>query len=251
MENTMRLLRKALLALAWFALAAGPSLAAEPRLVFASDCTFPPMEMVDANKQLVGFDIDMIQAVARAGGFQAVVKNTAWDGIFAGLAAGDYDAVVSSVTITPERSRALAFSTPYLDAGQVLIVRRDLSGLTALTQFGGKQVGAQIGTTGALEVAKHRTITLKSYDEAGLAVEDLYVGRIDAVVLDSPTARNYVLRNDKYKSRLKIVGQPFTDEHYGVAVKKGNQKALELINRGLDSIRKDGTLARLIHKWLD
>ena len=82
-------------------------------------------------------------------------------------------------------------------------------------------------------------------------MEDLYVGRIDAVVLDTPTARNYVLRNERYKSRLKIVGKPFTDEHYGIAVKKGNQKALDLINRGLDIIQKDGTLTRLVHKWMD
>ena len=247
----MNLLQKALLAATTFAIAALPLLAAPPRLVFGSDCTFPPMEMVDAHKQIVGFDIDMIQAVAKAAGFEAVVKNTAWDGIFAGLAAGDFDAVLSSVTITPERSRTLAFSRPYLDAGQVRIVRQDLNGLTDLSQFGGKKVGAQIGTTGALEVAKFKAITLKSYDEAGLAVEDLYVGRIDAVVLDTPTARNYVLRNERYKSRLKIVGKPFTDEHYGIAVKKGNQKALDLINRGLDIIQKDGTLTRLVHKWMD
>ena len=247
----MSWLQKARLVLATFALAALPVLAAQPRLVFGSDCTFPPMEMVDANKQIVGFDIDMIQAVAKAAGFEAVVRNTAWDGIFAGLAAGDFDAVLSSVTITAERSRSLAFSSPYLDAGQVIIVNKDLSGPTVLSQFGGKKVGAQIGTTGALEVAKFKTILLKSYDEAGLAVEDLYVGRIDGVVLDSPTARNYVLRNEKYKSKLKIVGKPFTDEHYGIAVKKGNQKALELINRGLEIIKKDGTLAKLVHKWLD
>lgn len=247
----MKLFQKTLLAVATFAIAAMPTLAAQPRLVFGSDCTFPPMEMVDANKKIVGFDIDMIQAVAKAAGFEAVVKNTAWDGIFAGLAAGDFDAVLSSVTITAERSRTLAFSSPYLDAGQVLIVHKDLSGLTVLSQFGGKKVGAQIGTTGALEVAKFRTILLKSYDEAGLAVEDLYVGRIDAVVLDTPTARNYALRNDRYKSKLKIVGNPFTDEHYGIAVKKGNQKALEMINRGLEIIKKDGTLAKLVHKWLD
>jgi polar amino acid transport system substrate-binding protein len=250
-EKIMKWLQKAFLAVVAFVLAAAPILAAQPRLVFGSDCTFPPMEMVDANKQIVGFDIDMIQAVAKAAGFEAVVKNTAWDGIFSGLAAGDYDAIISSVTITPERARALAFSNPYLDAGQVIIVHKDLSGATALTQFGGKKVGAQIGTTGALEVAKVKGILAKSYDEAGLAVEDLFVGRIDAVVLDSPTARNYVLRNDRYKTKLKIVGQPFTDEHYGIAVKKGNQKALELINRGLDIIKKDGTLAKLVHKWLD
>jgi polar amino acid transport system substrate-binding protein len=249
----MKWLQKAFLVVAAFVLAAVPVLAAQPRLVFASDCTFPPMEMVDANKRVVGFDIDLIQAVAKAAGFEAVVKNTAWDGIFAGLAAGDYDAVISSVTITPERARALAFSNPYLDAGQVLIVHKDLGGATVLSQFSGKKVGAQIGTTGALEVAKAKAkgIQAKSYDEAGLAVEDLFVGRLDAVVLDSPTARNYVLRNDRYKTKLKIVGQPFTDEHYGIAVKKGNLKALELINRGLEIIKKDGTLAKLVHKWLD
>ena len=79
----MNLLQKALLAATTFAIAALPLLAAPPRLVFGSDCTFPPMEMVDAHKQIVGFDIDMIQAVAKAAGFEAVVKNTAWDGIFA------------------------------------------------------------------------------------------------------------------------------------------------------------------------
>jgi polar amino acid transport system substrate-binding protein len=120
-----------------------------------------------------------------------------------------------------------------------------------LAQLGGKKVGAQIGTTGAIEVARTRGLAPKTYDEAGLAVEDLAIGRLDAVVLDSPTARNYVLRNDAYRTRLKIVGAPFTDEHYGVAVRKGNAQALELINRGLEAIRKNGTLDALKHKWLD
>jgi ABC-type amino acid transport substrate-binding protein len=82
-------------------------------------------------------------------------------------------------------------------------------------------------------------------------VEDLYVGRIDAVVVDSPTAKSYVLQNARYKGKLKIVGDLFTDEHYGIALKKGNTKALAMINRGLEIIKKDGTLAKLAHKWLD
>ncbi|MDR3673233.1 MAG: basic amino acid ABC transporter substrate-binding protein [Holophaga sp.] len=247
----MKLMQKAILAVAALALAAMPALAAQPRLVFGSDCTFPPMEMLDANKQIIGFDVDMIRAVGKAAGFEAVVKNTSWDGIFAGLSAGDYDAVLSSVTITEERKRTMDFSIPYVEAGQVLIVNKTVNGVTLLSQFGGHQVGAQIGTTGAIEVAKYKNIKLKSYDEAGLAVEDLFVGRIDAVVLDSPTARTYVLQNPRYKTKLKIVGSPFTDEHYGIALKKGNTKALAMINRGLEIIKKDGTLARIAHKWLD
>ena len=247
----MRMFHKALLAIAAVAIATLPVLAAQPKLVFGSDCTYPPMEMLDANKQIVGFDIDMIHAVAKAAGFEAVVKNTAWDGIFAGLTAGDYDAVLSAVTITEERGRTMDFSDPYVDAGQVIIVNKDLNGLTLLSQFGGRKVGAQIGTTGAIEVQKYKSIKLKSYDEAGLAVEDLYVGRIDAVVVDSPTAKTYVLQNARYKNKLKIVGDLFTDEHYGIALKKGNQKALDMINRGLAIIKKDGTLAKIAHKWLD
>jgi polar amino acid transport system substrate-binding protein len=247
----MKMLQKALLAVATLAIAAMPALAAQPKLVFGSDCTYPPMEMLDKDKKIVGFDIDMIQAVAKAGGFEAVVKNVAWDGIFAGLTAGDYDAVLSAVTITEERERTMDFSNPYVDAGQVLIVNKNLNGLTLLSQFGGRKVGAQIGTTGAIEVMKFKNIKLKSYDEAGLAVEDLYVGRIDAVVVDSPTAKSYVLQNARYKGKLKIVGDLFTDEHYGIALKKGNTKALAMINRGLEIIKKDGTLAKLAHKWLD
>jgi polar amino acid transport system substrate-binding protein len=247
----MKLFQKALLALATLAIAAAPAMAAMPKIVFGSDCTYPPMEMLDKDKKIVGFDIDMIQAVAKAAGFEAVVKNTAWDGIFAGLTAGDYDAVLSAVTITEERSRTMDFSDPYVDAGQVLIVNKSVNGMTTLAQFGGHKVGAQIGTTGAIEVMKFKNIKLKNYDEAGLAVEDLYVGRIDAVVVDSPTAKSYVLQNARYKDKLKIVGEPFTDEHYGVAFKKGNAKQLEMVNRGLAIIKKDGTLAKIAHKWLD
>jgi polar amino acid transport system substrate-binding protein len=226
-----------------------PALAAGPKLTFGSDCTFPPMEFLDANKNIVGFDIDLINAVAKAGGFEAVVKNTAWDGIFAGLAAGDYDAVLSSVTITDERKQTMDFSKPYVNAGQVIITPKSYNGPADLKSFAGKLVGAQIGTTGAIEVAKFKDIQMKTYDEEGLAVEDLAIGRINAVVMDSPTAASYVLQNDKYKAKLKIVGKPFTTEEYGIAVKKGNAQALDMINKGLDVVIKDGTIAKLSKKW--
>jgi len=246
----MRIYQKALMALATLAITAMPALAQQPKLVFGSDATYPPMEFLDANKNIVGFDIDLIQAVAKAGGFEAVVKNTAWDGIFAGLSAGDYDGVLSSVTITAERAQTMDFSAPYVNAGQVIIVNKKNKNLNDLKLLGGKTVGVQIGTTGAIEVAKFKNITMKTYDEAGLAVEDLFIGRTDAVVIDSPTAASYVLQNDKYKATLLIAGKPFTTEEYGIAVKKGNTKALAMINKGLAAVIKDGTVAKLKAKWL-
>lgn len=243
---------KSLFVVAVLALSVLPALAQNlPKIVFGSDCTFPPMEFVNANKQIAGFDIDLINAVAKAGGFQAIVKNTAWDGIFAGLEAGDYDAVLSSVTITDERKRVMNFSIPYVNAGQVLIVRKDNNEVTSLDQLAGKKVGAQIGTTGAIEVAKRPDIHLKTYDEIGLAVDDLVIGRLEGVVVDSPTAASYVLQNPTYKAKLKIVGKPFTSEFYGIAVKKGDAKDLELINKGLKAVIDDGTRDALVKKWLE
>jgi len=223
------------------------------KIVLASDCTFPPMEMVDANKNIVGFDIDMINAAAKAGGFTVEVRNTAWDGIFAGLENGKYDAVLSSVTITDERKKTMDFSIPYINAGQILTVRADEGTVASLTDLKGKKVGAQIGTTGAFEIDKVKDankITEKTYDEIGLAFEDLANGRIDGVVVDNPTAASYALQNDKYKGKLKTVGTPFTEEYYGIAVKKGNQKVLDLINAGLKKVMDSGENKQIQDKWL-
>lgn len=221
-----------------------------PVITFGSDATWPPMEYVNTDKEIVGFDIDLINAVAEAAGFEARVQNTAWDGIFAGLANGDYDAVISSVTITEERRRTMDFSTPYINAGQVLIVRQDTTGVSSLNDLVGEQVGAQIGTTGAFEIEKVAGVELRTYDEIGLAVEDLANGRIAGAVADSPIAADYALQNDNYKGTLKIVGDPFTEEFFGVAVAKGNTEVLDMINQGLEVVLNDGTVEELKDKWL-
>jgi polar amino acid transport system substrate-binding protein len=219
-------------------------------IVVATDATWPPMEMVDENKNIVGFDIDLMNAAAKAAGFQVEFKNTAWDGIFTGLEAGKYDAVMSSVTITDERKQTMDFSIPYINAGQILVVPAATTGVTKLSDLVGKTVGAQIGTTGAMEIDKVPGVNKKEYDEIGLAFADLVNGRINAVVCDTPVAAQFALQAADYKGKLKIVGQPMTEELYGVAVKKGNTKVLDLINKGLRKVIDDGTEKSLEAKWL-
>ena len=198
------MVKKALIAFVAVALLAGiPFLglakqkaASGKKLVIATDATWPPMEYVDENtKEIVGFDIDFMKAVAETGGFGVEFKNTAWDGIFAGLATDKYDAIISSVTITEERKKEMDFSKPYVNAGQLLVVQKNMKGVAALADLKGKTAGAQIGTTGAFEIEKVKGVTLKSYDEIGLAFEDLVNGRIAAVVCDTPVAANYALQN--------------------------------------------------------
>jgi polar amino acid transport system substrate-binding protein len=224
--------------------------AAKKTIVVATDSTWPPMEFVNEQKQIVGYDIDLMNAVAQAAGFAVEFKSAAWDGIFAGIAADKYDAIISSVTITDERKKEMDFSDPYINAGQILVVKSDSKGVELLKDLAGKTVGAQIGTTGAFEVEKVKTVTLKTYDEVGLAFEDLYNGRIQAVVCDTPVAAQYALQNDKYKASLKIVGKPFTDEYYGIVVKKGNKALLDLINAGLKKVKDSGKVAEIEKKWL-
>jgi polar amino acid transport system substrate-binding protein len=220
-------------------------------IVIATDATWPPMEFVDASsKKIVGFDIDLMAEIAKAGGFTYTFKNTAWDGIFAGLSAGKYDAVMSSVTITEDRKKEMDFSKPYINAGQILVVPNATKGVKVLADLKGKTVGAQIGTTGSFEVEKVEGLKLKAYDEIGLAFEDLMNGRIDGVVADTPVAADFALQNESYKGKLKIVGDSFTDEYYGIAVKKGNTKVLEAINRGIDKVVGSAAYDKVEDKWL-
>jgi polar amino acid transport system substrate-binding protein len=223
------------------------------KITIATDATFPPMEMMDTSKNIVGLDVDLMNAAAKAGSFTVEFKNTAWDGIFAGLDNGKYDAVMSSVTITDERKNTMDFTMPYINAGQILTVRADVTGVETLADLKGKTVGAQIGTTGAFAIDKVKAankINEKTYDEIGLAFEDLVNGRIDGVVVDNPTAVNYALQNDKYKGKLKTVGVPFTEEYYGVAVKKGNAKVLAALNAGLKKLLDSGANKAIEDKWL-
>ncbi|TFH04395.1 MAG: basic amino acid ABC transporter substrate-binding protein [Spirochaetales bacterium] len=219
------------------------------KIVVATDATWPPMEFLNSNKEIIGYDIDLMVAVAAAAGIEVEFRNTAWDGIFAGLANNDYDAVISSVTITDERKGTMDFSDPYINAGQVLIVSQSKTGVTTLADLKGETVGAQIGTTGAFAVTD-AGIDLATYDELGLAIEDLANGRIAGVVADTPIAADYVLQNERYKSTLMIVGEPFTDEYYGVAVKKGNSELLDLINKGLAEVLAENLSDQLADKWL-
>ena len=224
--------------------------AKKENFVIATDATWPPMEFIDENKEIIGFDIDLLKAVAKEGGFTVEFKNTAWDGIFVGLAAGKYDVIISSVTILDERKKTMDFSDPYINAGQVLIVQSGLGGVTNIAGLKGKSVGAQIGTTGAFEVEKVSDVTLKTYDELGLAIEDLVNGRIAGVVADTPIAADFVLQNENYKGKMKIVGEPFTSELYGIAVKKGNKELLDKINAGLKKVIDSGEIEKLKDKWL-
>ncbi len=220
-------------------------------IIFASDATWPPLEFVGAEKQMTGFAIDYMTAAGKEAGFTPEFKAVAWDGIFAGLAANKYDAICSSVSITEERKNTMDFSEPYFKVRQALVVPV-ASNAKSFADMKGKTVGAQISTTGHLALKKADGVKDKSYDEVGLAIEDLFNGRIDAVVCDDPVAAQYALQTEKYKGKLKIafIIETGEDEFYGIAVKKGDKETLALINKGIDAVKAKGIDKELLKKWI-
>lgn len=221
---------------------------ASNKIRVATDATWPPFEFVnDKTKEIEGFDIDLFKAIAEKEGLQIEFINVGFDPLLAGMARGTYDAAISSITITEERKKDMLFSDPYYSAGQVVVVRKDNTTITGKDTVSGT-VGAQIGTTGAMEVEKIKAATLKTYDDIGLAFQDLINGQINAVIVDNWLALGYVAKNP---NTLKTVGDMFTSENYGIAVAKGKKDLLAKINSGLAKVKSEGLIETLSKKWLE
>ena len=221
------------------------------KYVVATDCTFPPMEYLDDQKQPVGFDPAIIKEIAKASGFEVDVQNIAWDGIFAGVAAGKYEIVASGVSITPERQKAFDLSDPYYDVYPTIITMAG-SSIKKPSDLNGKKVGGQIGTTGLVETlpkAKSKAI-VKTYDEVGLALEDLAKGNIDAVICDDPVAKFYANKKQEYAGKLKVAFITDDVEFYGFAVRKSDTDLVKKLNEGIKAVKEKGIDKQVVEKWI-
>ena len=218
------------------------------KIKVATDATWPPFETVDEeSKEMVGLDIDLMKAIAANQNMDIEFINVAFDPLLAGVAQCQYDAAISSITITDDRKKSMAFSDPYFAAGQIVTVRKDNAEIKGKDTLTGKRAGAQLGTTGALEIEKMPDVTFKNYDTIDLAFQDLINGQVDAVIADNPLAMGFVGKNP---DKLKMVGDVFTSESYGIAVCNKKTDLLNSINKGLADVKADGTMDKLTEKWI-
>ncbi|MBD0370726.1 MAG: ABC transporter permease subunit [Pyrinomonadaceae bacterium] len=214
-------------------------------LRIGTDATYPPFETAEGGT-FTGFDIELGEAIAREMGVRATFINAGFDGIFPALQNGSFDAVMSSVTITPERSASMLFSEPYYDSGQLIAVRQDTQNINVPDDLTGKKVGVQINTTAQYDLEKRAGVQVEKYNTIDLALQDLQNKRIDAVVGDAPVLKWMIFQSFR---QLKTVGRRFTDEKFGIALAQGSDDLRRAINAALWRIEDSGEYNRIHEKW--
>jgi polar amino acid transport system substrate-binding protein len=230
--------------------ASAPAPAPAKVYVVGTDAAYAPFESQNEKGEIVGFDIEVVQAAAKKAGIEVKFVNTPWEGIFNALGQGDRDMVVSAVTITEERKGTMDFSDPYFDAQQLIAVKES-SKITKFADLKKAKVGVQTGTTGDEAVTKllgKASTAIKRFESTPLALKELEAGGVDAVVADNGVVINYVANNPggKFKS---ISDKEFVPEQYGIAFKKGNSELQAKMNKGLADIRADGTYDQIFTKY--
>ena len=189
----------------------------------------------------------MLDAVCELINCTPEFQSTSFDGIFTALAAGEFDAVASAITITPERARVVDFTRPYLQAGQIVTAAVG-STLQGPADLGDKVVGVQLGTTGDLVASEYSSENnIMRYETIDLAMQALAQGDLDAVITDAPTSADII--KQQFSSRLEMVGQPFTSEYYGIAVQPANPELTSAFNAAISVLEENGKLAEIAVKW--
>lgn len=210
-----------------------------------TDATYPPFETVSTSDgSVVGFDADLMRAIGEHLDVKVEFLVVPFDGILAALNAGKYDAVISAMTITDDRAAQVLFSEPYYAAGQSICVRSD-SRIKGGTDLPGRRLGVQLGTTGERLAQKIEHAEVVSFDAIGAAFLDLRIGRLDAVISDTPTATLFARDHPE----VKMVGEPITRESYGIAFRKQDASLKKAVDSALKDMGRSGKIKEMRTRW--
>lgn len=219
-------------------------------LVAGSSLDFPPFESVEGN-EIVGFDIDLIEAIEELIGQEILIKDTAFDQLLPSLQAGEVDMIVSGLTITEERNKRFGFTNPYYDFGEVIVSAKATADTMTLEDLAGKRVACQAGSQSQELVISlqeqypsTKVFTFETPEEVWGAVEK---GKADAAIASHAYTAYYL--NNQEDSNLRIVSDLLSTQPAGIVVRKGNQELLEKLNKCLETIKENGTYDRIYEKW--
>lgn len=239
---------KKLLLLSVLAVAAFSASAAD-NIRFASSATYPPFESLNTDNQIVGFDIDLANALCKHMQAECTFKNQAFDSLIPALKFRKYDAVISGMDITPERSKQVTFTQPYYANSALVIAKKGEYG--SFAQLKGKRIGMENGTTHQKYLQeKHPEVKTVAYDSYQTAIIDLKSGRIDGVFGDSAVINEWLKSNPQLGPATEKVTDPdYFGAGLGIAVRPDNKALLEKLNNALAAIKADGTYKKISDAW--
>ncbi len=210
----------------------------------AMDASYPPFAVAAADGSVHGFDVDLARAIAGQLGATAQLLNISEDSLSDALIAGQADVIISEQR--PDPRLGLAYSIPYYNAGQVLLVAADNGQITGLTDLHDQTVGVELGSDADdwLRRQPASTVRVKHYDAVGGAIADLEAGAIAAVITDAPNAADFMQRG----ATIRIAGPALTQDPYVVAAAPQNLSLIRAVNRALTALQADGTLPAMLAK---
>jgi len=226
------------------------ALKARGTFVLGLDASFPPLGYTDDDGSIVGYDIDLAKEVSKRMGVAFKAQPIDWDAKEMELNTNKIDCIWNGFTITDERKEALSFTPAYLNNEQVLIVRAD-SGIKTLADMKGKVVGLQSGSSAqeAVEANKDFSAAIKEtiyYKENVTALNDLSIGGVDGVVMDSVVGA-YAIKTSGLN--LVIVSEALANEEYGIGFRKSEPELRDAVWAVLKEMQADGTVANICAKW--
>ncbi|MBU2513130.1 transporter substrate-binding domain-containing protein [bacterium] len=221
------------------------------KLLVGLEAGYMPFEMRAKEGDIIGFDVDMTTAMAKAMGVEVEYVNTNWDGIIPALMTKKFDIIASGMTITQSRNLKINFANPYITVGQTILLNKKLKGqVTSYKQLNNPKytVASKLGTTG--EQAVKRMIPRAkylSYETEQEGSMEVINGRIDAFVYDLPF--NAIMASGKGKDQIIHLDDPFTFEPLGWAIRKGDADFLNWLNNFMYQVKNDGTYDQIYDKW--
>jgi len=226
----------------------GAKVIEEGTLTVCTHLPYEPFQYKDGG-EVVGFDVDLMDLVAKELDLEQEIFNTPFEKIETGvsMSQGDCDIAAAGMTITEDRAEVMDFSDPYFAATQALLVQKG-SGYASLEDLSGKTLGVQTGTTGKLYAEENASdeVEIRTYEDLALLTAAVKAGKIDAAVNDNTVLYDYVADNPD----LEVATEFDTGEQYGFAVAKdGNDELLATANEALAQAREDGTYDALYKKY--
>ena len=218
-------------------------------IVVGTEGTYPPFEFHDKSGALVGYDIDLVNAVAEKMGKKVEWVDMAFDGLIPALLTNKIDMIAACMSVTSERSKKVNFSDPYVITFSAFITLKDDDSIKGLDDLKGKKVSVQLGTTEDLYVTGLEGVEVRKFSKLDDAVREISLNRVDAAFMDEPVAKDYA-GSDQFEGKLKVA---FAVELEGApkafAMNKADTLLLEAVNKALKALKEDGTLASIEQKW--